>query len=302
MLDNIKNNMALVTPFIPGAGGDNPLDTLEDLAKGLINLGKNLVENFGDYVNLLFKVFELALKFIQVIIKIIVRSLPLIELIIFVTPLLGSIYVTLQSLSAFDNVDMGPRLNAFKPIISKLSIGISAWATYFIYTPSGLNWVDLYPSGVYDFDIDITLPGRTDSEPDKSRPMDVQIFTSTLPGPTTIREFILWSQDRKSYLSYQADGNLVLYVNKLAVWSSGTVIQPIVGKDQNFVFNQDGSLVIQSVNGNILWRSHNGSPDWASKSFALQLDNNGSLSVVDSLGITHWSVNKKPVPSTIIAF
>lgn len=108
-------------------------------------------------------------------------------------------------------------------------------------------------------------------------------FTDTDPvslhrgfGYTTSQAHYLLNSDGFT-LSWQGDGNLVLYNSGKAVWSSHTA-----GKGTGLYFQGDGNLVIRDNSGKSIWSS--GTPDnWfgGKGGDRLQLSFYGSLAVID---------------------
>ena len=91
------------------------------------------------------------------------------------------------------------------------------------------------------------------------------------------------SQDGQSTLNMQSDGNLVLYQNYKAVWSSQTS-----GTDAiKLIMQSDGNLVLYDSKNSPLWNS--GTPGSSSSSAYLQSD--GNFVVYSSLGTPRWSTS-----------
>ncbi|MGH3168222.1 MAG: hypothetical protein ACRDN0_20360 [Trebonia sp.] len=91
----------------------------------------------------------------------------------------------------------------------------------------------------------------------------------------------LTSCDGRLTLTMQGDGNLVLYFNGTALWSSGTAGQP----SAEALMQGDGNVVIYSDTGTSLWTTGTAGNSGAS----LALQNDGNLVVYSASGTALWS-------------
>lgn len=84
-------------------------------------------------------------------------------------------------------------------------------------------------------------------------------------------------------LIVQNDGNLVLYFNGVAKWSSGTVGS---GSNNSLIMQGDGNLVLYSSSGKVLWASGTkGSGNY------LQIQDDGNLVIYNSSNTSLWATN-----------
>ncbi len=106
----------------------------------------------------------------------------------------------------------------------------------------------------------------------------------------TVDHYLL-SPDTQSILLLQKDGNLVLYTNFRAVWSSNTS-----GKtSQNLIMQSDGNLVLYDKNNVAVWYSNTHGFNNAT----LSLLSNGNLSLKDTGSIERWKTNTPHNPNLL---
>lgn len=82
-------------------------------------------------------------------------------------------------------------------------------------------------------------------------------------------------------LLMQADGNLVLYAGKRALWTSGTAGHP----GATAALQNDGNFVVASRSGRVLWSSHSGGHPGA----VLAVRADGSLALEAGRSLYWWS-------------
>jgi hypothetical protein len=95
----------------------------------------------------------------------------------------------------------------------------------------------------------------------------------------------VWSCDGRFQLSYQGDGNLVLYQGGSALWASGTNGH---GGDR-VIMQEDGNLVIYKSNGNPVWAS--GTAGTSNRYANLAVQNDGNVVIYRSGGGVAWASN-----------
>lgn len=93
----------------------------------------------------------------------------------------------------------------------------------------------------------------------------------------------VWSSNEKFYLTFQTDGNLVMYTkSKQAIWSSGT---QNVGK--NAIFQTDGNLVVYNSSNVAVWNSASQNKN----GIALKVQDDGNLCIYNTSNTSLWCSN-----------
>ena len=150
-----------------------------------------------------------------------------------------------------------------------------SYREYFNLVADGVTWMN--DPGAY-YELDVVQP----NSPDNS-----VIYLLSAGNTLTASQFMM-SKDRHSVLLDQPDGNIVLYVDGSAKWSTGTSGY----KTSNLLMQSDGNLVLYGANGQ---------PDWSSGTagnngayFVLQED--GNAVIYNSSGTPIWSSNTSGNP------
>lgn len=97
----------------------------------------------------------------------------------------------------------------------------------------------------------------------------------------------LLSPQKHSVLILQEDGNLVLYENSIARWSTGTAAKSV----RELLMQADGNLVLYSTNGDALWNSATNT----NSNNRLSLQEDGNL-VIYGPSSALWSIGRVHVP------
>lgn len=114
-----------------------------------------------------------------------------------------------------------------------------------------------------------------------SNPNNLNYVNQSLPNGVMYPNQIASTANRKNRLVFQPDGNLVLYSENRAVWSSGTYGRPV----DSLVMQSDGNLVMYGVTGSPIWNT--GTSGMGISYTEVQED--GNLVIYNNIGLPTWS-------------
>lgn len=263
------------------------VNIIRDIAGAFLNIAETIFENFEEIVNLLFSLVKIGLKIVNVGMRVFSKMLPLIEGLIYIAPLAFMLFGTLTALSQFKDVDIGA-FNKFKPLLNKLVIACSSIVTYLIYDTSiGLGWQDLWPNfdsiDISAFDVDeIKLAKYNKTDISTMDPIKVDNVNSISSIGLLVRGVKIWSEGGRYYMTFQDDGNLVLYdglLGKKALWDSGTP-----GRGEYAIF--DGALEIYNASDKRIWVSND-----PAKGARLTIQSDGNAVVYSKNDNVLWASN-----------
>lgn len=157
--------------------------------------------------------------------------------------------------------------------------------------------VEMFKADRRPLDIHASLVPKTSMAYDENiTGLAVTYFASNAPahenilgnGQSLSKGQSIWSLDRRLQFTYQSDGNIVLYGNGGAIWSSGTTGVP----STRLTMQGDGNLVLYDTN----------TPKWStggssgSTSAYLIMQNDGNAVIYRSNGV-NWATNTGGWPS-----
>lgn len=117
--------------------------------------------------------------------------------------------------------------------------------------------------------------------------------TSLAKGNNLTTQQHLLSPDMNSALVLQGDGNLVLYNDFRAVWSSHTA----GSKATRLTLQNDGNLVLYTASGKAVWHTETAGSDAST----LKLQTDGNLVLYNPSNVARWNSNTYHAPDSLSA-
>lgn len=183
-----------------------------------------------------------------------------------------------QRPASMQQASVAPGSSATFNFVMKAPLTIGSYRESFNLVADGIAWLN--DPGMY-----FTINTAT------AAPVSNSQNVSLLTNQTLTTGQYLLSPDRQSVLSLQSDGNLVLYVNFVPVWSSWTPGT----KANKLVMQGDGNLVLYNPAGAAVWASWTG----GNSGSTLQTQIDGNLVLYSSSNAPLWSTGTTVNPTNL---
>lgn len=114
------------------------------IGTGIEHVAESVYKSAEDLVQAVIKIVEFLFKLFKIILILVERSLPLLDMLIFAAPVIGMIMYTKVLLELVNESDL-PIPADINKLINAGIVAASVWITWFIYSSNGLSWNTFVP-------------------------------------------------------------------------------------------------------------------------------------------------------------
>lgn len=130
-----KEFIHLINQTITGIGD------IKDLIEESVEVGEEAIE---EGIDIFVHLINLGAKFIQVLLVLFMKLVPMIDISIYLAPLVLSLYYYVDALVKLNAIDK-PEFKKYKPLVNVFSGLLMLLIEYMIYSTNYMGWNEFYP-------------------------------------------------------------------------------------------------------------------------------------------------------------